>query len=480
MVTKRQKEVLDFITDYQGRKGYAPSLDEIRKKLKLLSVSTAHFHVSKLRDLGLLSKEENKPRSIETFGRETMVKIPLLGTIAAGQPIEAIQNKEMIAVPKSKIPFSSEVYALRVVGSSMIDENINDGDVVLVREQETAENGQKVVALIDNHEATLKKFYKEKGHIRLQPANKNMEPLIFRNGRDVSIQGIVLDVIREEIRSPIQFPEYKETRKYNELPLNKILCGDAVEVLKKIPSNSIDLVVTSPPYDDIRTYNGFSLNLPAVGKELNRILKEGGIAAMVIQDSTRNFGKTLTSFKTIIDWCDNAGFKLFETVIYRKYGTEGAWWTKRFRVDHEYMPIFLKGDRPVYFNKEPLKVPSKHGGKTMTGSGNRRTDGTTTKTITREINGMKCRGTVWNYLNAGDKNLLKRKHPATFPDKIPIDFIQCFCPPKGVVLDPFIGCGSTAVAAKQLGRNYIGIDISKEYCKLAEERIKTIGNSLFE
>ena len=480
MVTKRQKEVLDFITDYQGRKGYAPSLDEIRKKLKLLSVSTAHFHVSKLRDLGLLSKEENKPRSIETFGRETMVKIPLLGTIAAGQPIEAIQNKEMIAVPKSKIPFSSEVYALRVVGSSMIDENINDGDVVLVRQQATAENGQKVVALIDNHEATLKKFYKEKGHIRLQPANKNMEPLIFRNGRDVSIQGIVLDVIREEIRSPIQFPEYKETRKYNELPLNEILCGDAVEVLKKIPSNSIDLVVTSPPYDDIRTYNGFSLNLPAVGKELNRILKEGGIAAMVIQDSTRNFGKTLTSFKTIIDWCDNAGFKLFETVIYRKYGTEGAWWTKRFRVDHEYMPIFLKGDRPVYFNKEPLKVPSKHGGKTMTGSGNRRTDGTTTKTITREINGMKCRGTVWNYLNAGDKNLLKRKHPATFPDKIPIDFIQCFCPPKGVVLDPFIGCGSTAVAAKQLGRNYIGIDISKEYCKLAEERIKTIGNSLFE
>src|SRR3990172_10748228 len=197
MVTKRQKQTLDFITDYQGRKGYAPSLDEIRKKLKLSSVSTAHFHVSKLRDLGLLSKEENKPRSIEAFGRETMVKIPLLGTIAAGQPIEAIQNKEMIAVPKSKIPSSSEVYALRVVGSSMIDENINDGDVVLVRQQETAENGQKVVALIDNHEATLKKFYKERGHIRLQPANKDLAPLIFPNTRDVAVQGVVLDVIRD-------------------------------------------------------------------------------------------------------------------------------------------------------------------------------------------------------------------------------------------------------------------------------------------
>ena len=232
MVTKRQKEVLDFITGYQKRKGYSPSLDEIRKKLKLSSVSTAHFHVSKLRDLGLLSKEENKPRSIEAFGRETMVKIPLLGIIAAGQPIEAIQTKEMIAVPKSKVPSSSEVYALRVVGSSMIDENINDGDVVLVRQQETAENGQKVVALINNHEATLKKFYREKGHIRLQPANKNMEPLIFRNGRDVSIQGIVLDVIREEGISPIKLPEYKEIMEHRELPLNDIICGDAIDVMK--------------------------------------------------------------------------------------------------------------------------------------------------------------------------------------------------------------------------------------------------------
>src|SRR3989344_5157038 len=196
MITKKQKLFLDFITDYQGREGYAPSLDEIRKKFKLASVSTVHFHISKLRNLGYLTKEENKSRSIDVVGRESMVKIPLLGTIAAGQPIEAIQAREVIAVPKSKLPQSAEVYALRVVGNSMIDENINDGDVVLVRQQETAENGQKVVALIDNHEATLKKFYKEKGHIRLQPANKSMEPLILRNGRDISIQGVVLDVIK--------------------------------------------------------------------------------------------------------------------------------------------------------------------------------------------------------------------------------------------------------------------------------------------
>jgi len=203
MITKRQKQVLDFITRYQKQKGYAATLEEIRKKFKLASVSTAHFHVAKLRDLGYLAKEENKPRSIDIVNREGMVKIPLLGMIAAGEPIEAIQQSEFIAVPKSKIPTSSNVYALRVIGSSMIDENINDGDIVLVKQQTTAQNGQKVVALIDNHEATLKKFYKEKGHIRLQPANKSMEPLIFRSDRDISIQGVVIDVIKNI--SPITF-----------------------------------------------------------------------------------------------------------------------------------------------------------------------------------------------------------------------------------------------------------------------------------
>ncbi len=472
MVTKKQKQVLDFITDYQGRKGYSPTLHEIRKKFKLASVSTAHFHVSKLRDLGYLSKGENKPRSIKALGNETMMKIPLLGTISAGQPIEAIQDRETIAVPKSKVPASSEIYALRVVGNSMVDENINDGDIVLVRQQETAENGQKVVALIDNHGATLKKFYKERGYIRLQPANKNMEPLIFRNGRDVAIQGIVIDVIREEGNSTIELPEYKKQEKYNDLPLNKIICGDAVEVMKKFPSNSIDIVITSPPYDAVRDYKGFSLDLHASGKEIYRVLKNGGVVAMVIQDQTKNFGKSLTSFRTIVDWCDSFGFKLFETVIYRKYGAEGAWWNKRFRVDHEYVPIFLKGERPQHFNKEHLKIPSKHGGKTMTGGGTRLTNGIRIDTRSIKINLMKCRGTIWEYLTAGDGSRLKHQHPATFPNQLPYDFISCFTPKNGVVLDPFIGSGTTAVAAKNLGYKYIGIDIAPDYCAIAEKRIK--------
>ncbi len=247
---------------------------------------------------------------------------------------------------------------------------------------------------------------------------------------------------------------------------------DCVEGMKKIPDGSVDLVVTSPPYDNTRDYQGFSYDLHATGTQILRILKDGGVVAMVIQDQTHDFGKTLTSFRTIVDWCDNIGFKLFECVIYHKNGTEGAWWTQRFRVDHEYMPIFVKGRKPQYFNKDPLKIPSKHGGKTMTGSGNRRTNGETTKTVRREINLTKCRGTVWDYLMAGDKNPIKRKHPAPFPDKIPYDFIQCFCPPGGIVLDPFMGSGSTAVSAKKLERYYIGFDTSKEYCEIAERRLK--------
>jgi len=490
MLTKRQKQALNYIKSFLKREGYAPSLEEIKKHLKLSSVSTAHHHVKALESLGLLKKEDNQPRAIDIYRNDPLIRIPLLGTIAAGKPIEPVQEKETIAVPKSQLPKSAECYALRVSGNSMIDENINDGDVVIIRNQPTAENGQKIVALINNEEVTLKKFYRKDGRIHLQPANQSYAPIIVLP-RNLKIQGVIVDVLKNQVEPATDIApsitttteqrsaktvDQKETLKKW---INTIQCMDCVEGMKMLPDNCIDVVVTSPPYDDIRKYNGFSYDLNATGKELLRILKDGGIAVMVIQDQTKEFAKTLTSFRTIVDWVDNIGFRLFETVIYRKHGTEGAWWKYRFRVDHEYMPIFLKGGRPQYFNKEPLKIPSKHGGKTMTGSGNRRTDGVTTKTVTRAINQTKCRGTVWDYLMAGDKNPLKRKHPAVFPDKIPSDVIQCFCPPEGIVLDPFMGSGSTAVMAKMLKRKYIGFEISKEYCDLAKQRIRTTPDTLF-
>jgi len=260
--------------------------------------------------------------------------------------------------------------------------------------------------------------------------------------------------------------------------VDTITCVDCLDGMKMLSPNSIDLVVTSPPYDNIRKYHGFSLDLSRVGREIYRVLKDGGIAAMVIQDQTVDYGKTLTSFRTIIDWCDNAGFKLFECLIYKKHGAEGAWWNKRFRVDHEYIPVFLKGKKPQYFNKEPLKIPSKWGGVTMTGGATRLTSGKTIKSRKIKINKMKCRGTVWEYITCGDGDRLKHRHPATFPDKLPYDLIQCFCPPEGIVLDPFIGSGTTAIAAIELGRKFIGFDISEEYCKLANERIRGVHKQL--
>ena len=256
--------------------------------------------------------------------------------------------------------------------------------------------------------------------------------------------------------------------------LNEIVAIDCIEGMKQLPDNSIDMVVTSPPYDKVRDYNGFSVDLHKTGEQLHRVLKEGSVAVMVIQDQTKNFGKSLTSFKTIVDWCDNIGFKLFETIIYRKNGTEGAWWKYRFRVDHEYIPIFLKGEKPNYFQKEHLKIRSKHGGKIMSGFASRKTDGTTQETTKNRINEFKCRGTIWNYLMAGDKNQIKRKHPAHFPDQVPLDFIPTFCPEGGIVLDPFVGSGTTAYIAQKLKRNFIGFDISKEYCEIAKERLATL------
>jgi site-specific DNA-methyltransferase (adenine-specific) len=256
------------------------------------------------------------------------------------------------------------------------------------------------------------------------------------------------------------------------LELDKIITSDNITYLKTLPDECIDFVVTSPPYDSLREYNGYSLNLHEVGEQLFRVLKDGAICVMVIQDSTKDFAKTLTSFRTIVDWCDNIGFRLFECNIYNRQGTEGAWWKQRFRVDHEYMPIFLKGSRPNFFNKEPIKIPSKHGGKVMTGA-NIRTKNGRTGSRQVKINATKCPGTVMTFGNTcGGESKLKSQHPAVFPNMLAYDMIECFCPENGIVLDPFNGSGTTTLAAKCLNRRYIGIDVSQEYNNIAIERLQ--------
>lgn len=261
----------------------------------------------------------------------------------------------------------------------------------------------------------------------------------------------------------------------------ELILGDCLEAMAGIPDNSVDLVVTSPPYDNLRTYGGeWTLDLPAVGREILRVLKDGGVAVMVIQDQTKDFKKSLTSFRTIVDWCD-AGLNLFECLLYGRSGMPG----KRlgFRVDHEYMPVFFKGDRPACVNKSHLAVPCKQPGRVKT-IGNRQARGGIKVGNEFAVAASKCRGTVWDYEAAKNRACRKRPntvnrregdgvslHPATFPDALPRDHILCWTRPGDTVLDCFLGSGTTGVAAVQTGRNFIGIEKDFGYYEIARRRI---------
>jgi len=193
-ITKKQKQIFDFIKSYIGKKGYSPTFEEICKKFKLKALSGVYQHVSALENKGLLVKDKKKQRGIELKKElKNTVDIPILGTIAAGQPLEAVEVPcGNITFPKNELREIDKLYALRVVGNSMIDEGIFDGDTVVIRQQQTADNGQTVVAVIDENEATLKKFYREKDRIRLQPRNPTLFP-IYRT--EVELRGVVVKII---------------------------------------------------------------------------------------------------------------------------------------------------------------------------------------------------------------------------------------------------------------------------------------------
>lgn len=255
-----------------------------------------------------------------------------------------------------------------------------------------------------------------------------------------------------------------------------IHCLDAATLLKTLDSDSIHLILTSPPYDNQRDYdNQKEFDLSIIGREFSRVLVPNGVCVLIIQDQTINWRKSLTSFRTILDWCDNTDFGLFECCIYKRSGVPGAWWTQRFRVDHEYIPIFVKGRKPRYFNKEHMKIPSQQYGEKKKGK-ERKKDGTYTEYQYNKSRypKLKCPGTILDYesARASDKtNKLKTQHPAWFPYKLAEDFILCFSEEGDIVLDPFMGSGTTILAAKNNNRNYIGGDVSLEYCKLALKQL---------
>lgn len=254
--------------------------------------------------------------------------------------------------------------------------------------------------------------------------------------------------------------------------LDRIVVDDCIKTLSECPEDLFQLTVFSPPYDGIRDYkNNWNLDYQLLGAEIFRTSCEGAVCAVVMGDGTKNFAKSLTTFRWAVDWCDRIGWKLFECCIYARHGNPGAWWSQRFRVDHEYILIFFKGKRPRVFNKEPLMVDSKHAGKVYTGT-DRLTNGGFKRIEPKAVNDKKCRGTLWPYSTSNsERNKLKLKHPATYPDKLAADLIACFSEPGDIVLDPMAGSGTTCVVAAQTGRHYLGIEISAEYAKIAEKRL---------
>ncbi len=201
-LTRRQKEVLDFVTQYIEVHGYAPSYREIASAFKLGSVATIAEHVETLVTKGFLTKRDNDARSLQTvkieeFESERSVGLPILGLIAAGRPIEAIEgHTETLEVPPFMVG-RKHSYVLQVKGDSMIEDGIFDGDYVVIQEKDIPSNGEMVVALINGGEATLKRYYKEKDHIRLQPANNAYKPILVKPGTPITIQGICIGVIRK-------------------------------------------------------------------------------------------------------------------------------------------------------------------------------------------------------------------------------------------------------------------------------------------
>lgn len=500
MIKKRQKEVLDFVKKYQQKKGFSPSLKEIAKQLKIESVSTAYFHLKNLQQGGFLTKEKNQPRAIELFESEKLVSVPFFGVISAGQPIERITEGETIAIPQSRIPRTGNIFALRVSGDSMIDENINNGDVVLIKEQNTANNGEKVVAMIDGCETTLKTFYKEKHRFVLQPANRTMDPIIISKTKQLDIQGVVIDVIKDnENHSNSKFFVSKEIKRSDKLPLNKIILNDAVEELKKLPDDSCDVIIIDPPYN--------------IGKDFGNNIDKREFGEYVrwskswIDQSIRVLKPTGTMF--IYGFSEILAYLSVEIPINKRwliwhYTNKNVASLNFWQRSHESIICAWK-DKPI-FNKDLVREPYTEGflngaaGKIRKGTVGRYSSGGQETIYKAHEGGALPRDVIKIPALAGGAGMnerwfickscddvfapreLKRhldhvieKHPTQKPLELCRKLIKSAIPEKnGVILIPFVGSGAECAVAKELGHNYIGFEINPDYVKIAEKVIASI------
>jgi len=198
-LTKRQREIYNFIRRYIRKNGISPTLEEIAEGVGVASLATVHKHLNNMELKGVIQRESNRSRSIELIGNKVQpqsIELQVLGAVSAGSPIEALEDRQWVAVPQELVR-GGEHFVLRVKGDSMIDDQIRDGDYIIVERRNIAENGEIVIALIDGREATIKKFYaKADGKVRLQPANPELKPMSIEGNR-VEIKGVVVGLLRK-------------------------------------------------------------------------------------------------------------------------------------------------------------------------------------------------------------------------------------------------------------------------------------------
>lgn len=249
--------------------------------------------------------------------------------------------------------------------------------------------------------------------------------------------------------------------------LDRVICGDNCETLAAMPPESVDLVVTSPPYDDLRTYGGHSWDFKRLASELTRVLKPGGVIVWVVADATVNGSETLTSMRQAIHFKDVCGLYVHDTMIYRKANFLPLT-HNRYEQSWEYMFVLSKG-KPKAWNPKTTVTAYPRDRKLRMRNGDRRD-----KESIQKSSGQRIVENVFTYKCGGghiDTDGLAHLHPAPFPESLAMDHIQSWSNPGDVVLDPFAGSGTTLKAAKELGRRFVGIEINGEYVEICQRRI---------
>lgn len=269
-----------------------------------------------------------------------------------------------------------------------------------------------------------------------------------------------------------QKPTYQVLER-TRMEVNKIYTGDCLEVLKGMESNSVDLTVTSPPYDNLRTYGGYSFDFEGIAKELYRVTKDGGVVVWVVGDATIDGSETGTSFRQAL-FFKEVGFNLHDTMIYQKSTPPLS--HNRYEQNFEYMFVFSKSS-PKTFNG--IRVPRKYTDSRVDKAFGKNNDDSVDRGYATQKQEV-LKTNVWNiFAGGGSSDKVASKHPAIFPEQLANDHIISWSNVGDLVLDPMCGSGTTCKMAMLNGRNYIGIELNPDYVKMAEERLKGVTPSMF-